>query len=201
MSDSANNDITRCFIENFDPVVIHTGDEKTVSPAVTLTDREYHKMRDISIKIIRGVGVATGGCNIQFAVNPDDGRVVVIERNLRASRSPALASKATRYPIANIATKLSLGYTLDEVVDDITCTTTAAFEPALDYAVVKVPRFAFEKFPAADATLTTTMKAVGEVMSFGRNFTEALQKALRSLEQNNDAELDFTIPDATETAA
>src|SRR5690625_879179 len=201
MRDSADNVIALCSIENFDPVGVHTGDAITVAPAMTLTDREYQKMRDISIKIIREVGVATGGCNIQFAVNPQDGRIVVIEMNPRVSRSSALASKATGYPIAKIATKLSLGYTLDEVVNDITGTTTAAFEPALDYVVVKVPRFAFEKFPAADATLTTTMKAVGEVMSFGRNFTEALQKALRSLEQNNDAELDFTIPDATETAA
>ena len=197
---SADNVIALCSIENFDPVGVHTGDAITVAPAMTLTDREYHKMRDISIKIIREVGVATGGCNIQFAVNPEDGRIVVIEMNPRVSRSSALASKATGYPIAKIATKLSLGYTLDEVLNDITGTTTAAFEPALDYVVVKVPRFAFEKFPAADATLTTTMKAVGEVMSFGRNFAEALQKALRSLEQTDDAELDFTMPDATEVA-
>src|SRR5690625_954939 len=201
MRDSADNVIALCSIENFDPVGVHTGDAITVAPAVTLTDREYQKMRDISIKIIREVGVATGGCNIQFAVNPEDGRIIVIEMNPRVSRSSALASKATGYPIAKIATKLSLGYTLDEVTNDITGTTTAAFEPALDYVVVKVPRFAFEKFPAADATLTTTMKAVGEVMSFGRNFAEALQKALRSLEQNDDAELDFTVPDATEVAA
>jgi carbamoyl-phosphate synthase large subunit len=200
MRDSADNVIALCSIENFDPVGVHTGDAITVAPAMTLTDREYHKMRDISIKIIREVGVATGGCNIQFAVNPEDGRIVVIEMNPRVSRSSALASKATGYPIAKIATKLSLGYTLDEVLNDITGTTTAAFEPALDYVVVKVPRFAFEKFPAADATLTTTMKAVGEVMSFGRNFAEALQKALRSLEQTDDAELDFTMPDATEVA-
>src|SRR5690625_2996031 len=201
MRDSADNVIALCSIENFGPVGVHTGDAITVAPAVPLTDREYQKMRDISIKIIREVGVATGGCNIQFAVNPEDGRIIVIEMNPRVSRSSALASKATGYPIAKIATKLSLGYTLDELTNDITGTTTAAFEPALDYVVVKVPRFAFEKFPAADATLTTTMKAVGEVMSFGRNFAEALQKALRSLEQNDDAELDFTVPDATEVAA
>ena len=200
MRDSADNVIALCSIENFDPVGVHTGDAITVAPAMTLTDREYHKMRDISIKIIREVGVATGGCNIQFAVNPEDGRIVVIEMNPRVSRSSALASKATGYPIAKIATKLSLGYTLDKVLNDITGTTTAAFEPALDYVVVKVPRFAFEKFPAADPTLTTTMKAVGEVMSFGRNFAEALQKALRSLEQTDDAELDFTVPDAAEVA-
>ena len=200
MRDSADNVIALCSIENFDPVGVHTGDAITVAPAVTLTDTEFAKMRDISIKIIREVGVATGGCNIQFAVNPVDGRIVVIEMNPRVSRSSALASKATGYPIAKIATKLSLGYTLDEVLNDVTGTTTAAFEPALDYWVVKVPRFAFEKFPAADATLTTTMKAVGEVMSFGRNFSEALQKALRSLEQADDAELDFTVPDAAEVA-
>ncbi|HEY4558839.1 MAG TPA: carbamoyl-phosphate synthase large subunit, partial [Enteractinococcus sp.] len=200
MRDSADNVIALCSIENFDPVGVHTGDAITVAPAMTLTDREFQKMRDISIKIIREVGVATGGCNIQFAVNPEDGRIVVIEMNPRVSRSSALASKATGYPIAKIATKLSLGYTLDEVTNDITGTTTAAFEPALDYVVVKVPRFAFEKFPAADATLTTTMKAVGEVMSFGRNFAEALQKALRSLEQTEAAELDFTMPDESEVA-
>src|SRR5690625_877821 len=201
MPDSPENAIALCSFETLNPVGSNTGDAITVAPAVTLTDREYQKMRDISIKIIREVGVATGGCNIQFAVDPSDGRIIVIEMNPRVSRSSALASKATGYPIAKIATKLSLGYTLDELTNDITGTTTAAFEPALDYVVVKVPRFAFEKFPAADATLTTTMKAVGEVMSFGRNFAEALQKALRSLEQNDDAELDFTVPDATEVAA
>ena len=200
MRDSADNVIALCSIENFDPVGVHTGDAITVAPAVTLTDREYQKMRDISIKIIREVGVATGGCNIQFAVDPSDGRIIVIEMNPRVSRSSALASKATGYPIAKIATKLSLGYTLDELTNDVTGTTTAAFEPALDYVAVKVPRFAFEKFPAADATLTTTMKAVGEVMSMGRNFAEALQKALRSLEQDNDAELDFTVPNGAEVA-
>lgn len=199
MRDSADNVVAVCSIENFDPVGVHTGDSITVAPALTLTDREFQKMRDISIAIIREVGVDTGGCNIQFAVNPTNGRIVVIEMNPRVSRSSALASKATGYPIAKIATKLSLGYTLDEIPNDITQKTPAAFEPMLDYVVVKVPRFAFEKFPAADPTLTTTMKAVGEVMSLGRNFAEALQKALRSLEQSG-AELDFTVPDAHEVA-
>ncbi|MGL5911754.1 MAG: carbamoyl-phosphate synthase large subunit, partial [Phycicoccus sp.] len=168
---------------NVDPVGVHTGDSITVAPALTLTDREYQRLRDVSIAIIREVGVDTGGCNIQFAVDPVDGRVVVIEMNPRVSRSSALASKATGFPIAKIAAKMAIGYTLDEVPNDITRETPASFEPTLDYVVVKVPRFAFEKFPAADPTLTTTMKSVGEAMAIGRCFTEALQKALRSLEK------------------
>ncbi|MDN5905196.1 MAG: carbamoyl-phosphate synthase large subunit [Micrococcaceae bacterium] len=195
MRDANDNVVVVCSIENFDPVGVHTGDSITVAPAMTLTDREYQKLRTISIAVIREVGVDTGGCNIQFAIEPDTGRVVVIEMNPRVSRSSALASKATGFAIAKIATKLSLGYTLDEIPNDITRKTPASFEPALDYVVVKVPRFAFEKFPAADPTLTTTMKSVGEAMAIGRNFTEALQKALRSLEQR-DAQLQFTTPNA-----
>ena len=183
MRDTNDNVVVVCSIENVDPVGVHTGDSITVAPALTLTDREYQRLRNISIAVIREVGVDTGGCNIQFAIEPDTGRVVVIEMNPRVSRSSALASKATGFPIAKIATKLALGYTLDEIPNDITQKTPASFEPTLDYVVVKVPRFAFEKFPAADPTLTTTMKSVGEAMAFGRNFTEALQKALRSLEQ------------------
>lgn len=190
MRDKNDNVVVVCSIENVDPVGVHTGDSITVAPAMTLTDREYQKLRDISINVIREVGVDTGGCNIQFAVNPADGRVVVIEMNPRVSRSSALASKATGFAIAKIATKLALGYTMDEIPNDITQKTPASFEPVLDYVVVKVPRFAFEKFPAADPTLTTTMKSVGEAMAIGRNFTEALQKALRSLEQKG-SELAF----------
>lgn len=197
MRDKNDNVVVVCTIENFDPVGVHTGDSITVAPAMTLTDVEYQKLRDISINVIREVGVDTGGCNIQFAVDPATGRVVVIEMNPRVSRSSALASKATGFPIAKIAAKLSLGYTLDEIPNDITQKTPASFEPALDYVVVKVPRFAFEKFPAADATLTTTMKSVGEAMALGRNFTEALQKAMRSLEQK-DAEFSFEKPDEAE---
>ncbi|MDR1447445.1 MAG: carbamoyl-phosphate synthase large subunit [Candidatus Ancillula sp.] len=182
MRDSADNVVVVCSIENFDPVGVHTGDSITVAPAMTLTDREFQRLRDISINIIRKVGVDTGGCNIQFAVNPDTGRIIVIEMNPRVSRSSALASKATGFPIAKIATKLAIGYTLDQIKNDITLKTPASFEPTLDYVVVKIPRFAFEKFPAADDTLTTTMKSVGEVMAIGRNFTEALQKAMRSLD-------------------
>ncbi|TLP99119.1 carbamoyl-phosphate synthase large subunit [Nesterenkonia salmonea] len=183
MRDANDNVVVVCTIENLDPVGVHTGDSITVAPSMTLTDREYQKLRNISINIIREVGVATGGCNIQFAIDPETGRVVVIEMNPRVSRSSALASKATGFAIAKIATKLAVGYTLDEIPNDITKKTPASFEPTLDYVVVKVPRFAFEKFPAADPTLTTTMKSVGEAMAIGRNFTEALQKALRSLEQ------------------
>ncbi|GAA3694783.1 carbamoyl-phosphate synthase large subunit [Zhihengliuella alba] len=197
MRDKNDNVVVVCSIENFDPVGVHTGDSITVAPAMTLTDREYQRLRDIAINVIREVGVDTGGCNIQFAIEPDTGRVVVIEMNPRVSRSSALASKATGFAIAKIATKLSLGYTLDEIPNDITKKTPASFEPTLDYVVVKVPRFAFEKFPAADKTLTTTMKSVGEAMAIGRNFTEALQKALRSLEQKG-AELTFDAPDADE---
>ncbi|MGZ4636491.1 carbamoyl-phosphate synthase large subunit [Oryzihumus sp.] len=183
MRDHADNVVVVCSIENLDPMGVHTGDSITVAPALTLTDREYQRLRDIGIKVIREVGVDTGGCNIQFAVNPADGRIIVIEMNPRVSRSSALASKATGFPIAKIAAKMAVGYTLDEVPNDITRETPASFEPTLDYVVVKVPRFAFEKFPAADPTLTTTMKSVGEAMAIGRNFTEALQKALRSMER------------------
>ena len=191
MRDQADNVVIICSIENLDPMGVHTGDSITVAPAMTLTDREYQHLRDLSIGIIRAVGVDTGGCNIQFAVNPDDGRVVVIEMNPRVSRSSALASKATGFPIAKIAAKVAIGYTLDEITNDITRETPASFEPTLDYVVVKVPRFAFEKFPGADTTLTTHMKSVGEAMAIGRNFTEALQKALRSLESKT-AVFDFT---------
>src|SRR5213595_2842155 len=182
--DRADNAIIICSIENVDPMGVHTGDSITVAPALTLTDKEYQRMRDIGRRIIRRVGVDTGGCNIQFAVNPDDGRIVVIEMNPRVSRSSALASKATGFPIAKIAAKLAVGYTLDEIPNDITRETPASFEPTLDYVVVKVPRFAFEKFPGADRELTTTMKSVGEAMAIGRSFIEALQKAMRSLEQS-----------------
>jgi carbamoyl-phosphate synthase large subunit len=185
MRDKADNVVIVCSIENLDPMGVHTGDSITVAPAMTLTDREYQAMRDLSIGIIRSVGVDTGGCNIQFAVNPDDGRLIVIEMNPRVSRSSALASKATGFPIAKIAAKVAIGYTLDEIPNDITAETPASFEPTLDYVVVKVPRFAFEKFPNADHTLTTHMKSVGEAMAIGRNFTEALQKALRSLESRS----------------
>ena len=187
MRDTADNTVVVCSIENVDPVGVHTGDSITVAPALTLTDREYQKMRDISIDIIRAVGVDTGGCNIQFAVEPNTGRIIVIEMNPRVSRSSALASKATGFPIAKIAAKLAIGYRLDEIPNDITKVTPASFEPALDYVVVKVPRFAFEKFPAADATLTTTMKSVGEAMAIGRNYAQALQKALRSLERRGSS--------------
>jgi carbamoyl-phosphate synthase large subunit len=182
MRDSHDNVVIVCSIENIDPMGVHTGDSVTVAPAMTLTDREYQRMRDTAIRIIRAVGVDTGGCNIQFAVNPATGRMVVIEMNPRVSRSSALASKATGFPIAKIATRLAIGYTLDEIPNDITGQTPASFEPALDYVVVKVPRFAFEKFPGADPTLTTHMKSVGEAMAIGRSFAEALQKAMRSLE-------------------
>jgi carbamoyl-phosphate synthase large subunit len=182
MRDGRDNVVVVCSIENVDPMGVHTGDSVTVAPALTLTDREYQRLRDLGIAILREVGVDTGGCNIQFAVNPRDGRLIVIEMNPRVSRSSALASKATGFPIAKIAAKLAVGYTLDEIVNDITRETPACFEPTLDYVVVKAPRFAFEKFPGADPTLTTTMKSVGEAMSLGRNFAEALGKVLRSLE-------------------
>ncbi|MBP2472885.1 carbamoyl-phosphate synthase large subunit [Crossiella equi] len=182
MRDHRDNVVVICSIENIDPMGVHTGDSVTVAPAMTLTDREYQHMRDVGIDVLRAVGVDTGGCNIQFAIHPETGRMVVIEMNPRVSRSSALASKATGFPIAKIAAKLAIGYTLDEIRNDITQETPASFEPTLDYVVVKVPRFAFEKFPGADPTLTTTMKSVGEAMSIGRNFTEALGKALRSME-------------------
>lgn len=183
MRDTADNTVVVCSIENVDAVGVHTGDSITVAPALTLTDREFQKLRDIGIDIIRRVGVDTGGCNIQFAVDPQTGRIIVIEMNPRVSRSSALASKATGFPIAKIAAKLAIGYRLDEIPNDITEKTPASFEPTIDYVVVKTPRFAFEKFPAADDTLTTTMKSVGEAMAIGRNFTTALQKSLRSLEK------------------
>jgi carbamoyl-phosphate synthase large subunit len=182
MRDRKDNVVVVCSIENIDPMGVHTGDSVTVAPAMTLTDREYQNLRDLGIAVLREVGVDTGGCNIQFAVHPGTGRLVVIEMNPRVSRSSALASKATGFPIAKIAAKLAIGYTLDEIPNDITRKTPAAFEPALDYVVVKIPRFAFEKFPGADAELTTTMKSVGEAMSLGRNFSEALNKAMRSME-------------------
>jgi carbamoyl-phosphate synthase large subunit len=185
MRDKNDNVVVVCSIENVDPMGVHTGDSITVAPALTLTDREFQKLRDVGIDIIRAVGVETGGCNIQFAINPDDGRLIVIEMNPRVSRSSALASKATGFPIAKIAARLAIGYSLDEIQNDITAETPASFEPTLDYIVVKVPRFAFEKFPGADTTLTTTMKSVGEAMAIGRNFPEALQKALRSTEQKS----------------
>ena len=182
MRDGNDNVVVVCSIENIDPMGVHTGDSVTVAPAMTITDREYQRMRDLGIDILREVGVDTGGCNIQFAVDPKDGRLIVIEMNPRVSRSSALASKATGFPIAKIAAKLAIGYTLDEILNDITKQTPACFEPTLDYVVVKAPRFAFEKFPGADPTLTTTMKSVGEAMSLGRNFIEALGKVMRSLE-------------------
>jgi carbamoyl-phosphate synthase large subunit len=193
MRDRKDNCVVVCSIENFDPMGVHTGDSITVAPVMTLTDREYQQMRDMAFAVIREVGVETGGSNIQFAVDPATGRQVVIEMNPRVSRSSALASKATGFPIAKIAAKLALGYTLDEIPNDITAETPASFEPSLDYVVVKIPRFAFEKFPGADTTLTTHMKSVGEVMALGRCFTEALQKAVRSLEAKG-AELDFASP-------
>ena len=183
MRDRNDNAVIVCSIENIDPMGVHTGDSVTVAPAMTLTDREYQHMRDVAIATARAVGVDTGGCNIQFAVHPSTGRMVVIEMNPRVSRSSALASKATGFPIAKIAARLAIGYTLDEIRNDITGETPASFEPALDYVVVKVPRFAFEKFPGADPVLTTHMKSVGEAMAIGRSFPEALQKALRSLER------------------
>ncbi|WP_433347947.1 carbamoyl-phosphate synthase large subunit [Microtetraspora malaysiensis] len=187
MRDRADNVVIVCSIENIDPMGVHTGDSVTVAPAMTLTDREYQNMRDVAIAVIREVGVDTGGCNIQFAINPETGRMIVIEMNPRVSRSSALASKATGFPIAKIAAKLAIGYTLDEIPNDITRETPASFEPSLDYVVVKVPRFAFEKFAGADQTLTTHMKSVGEAMAIGRSFPEALQKALRSLEKKGSS--------------
>ena len=185
MRDKKDNVVVVCPIENVDPVGVHTGDSITVAPVFTLTDREYQKLRDIGIAIIRGVGVDTGGCNIQFAINPNTGRIIVIEMNPRVSRSSALASKATGFPIAKIATKLALGYTLDEIQNDITQSTPASFEPTIDYVVTKVPRFAFEKFPGADPTLTTSMKSVGEAMALAGNFQESLGKAMRSIDKRH----------------
>jgi len=182
MRDKADNCVIICSIENFDPMGVHTGDSITVAPIQTLTDKEYQIMRDASFAVIRAVGVETGGSNIQFAVHPDNGRMAIIEMNPRVSRSSALASKATGFPIAKIAAKLAVGYLLDEIPNDITRVTPASFEPTIDYVVTKVPRFAFEKFPQADPTLSTQMKSVGEAMAIGRTFKESLQKALRSLE-------------------
>ena len=202
MRDKADNVVVVCSIENVDPVGVHTGDSVTVAPALTLTDREMQRLRDIGIAVIREVGVDTGGCNIQFAVDPTTGRVIVIEMNPRVSRSSALASKATGFPIAKIAARLAVGYTLAEIPNDITGSTPSSFEPALDYVVVKVPRFAFEKFRGADPTLTTTMKSVGEAMAIGRSFTEALQKAVRSLDKKGTVfHWDGRAPDPEETAA
>ena len=181
--DKRDNCIIICSIENLDPMGVHTGDSITVAPALTLTDKEYQIMRDASIAVLREIGVETGGSNVQFAVNPQDGRLVVIEMNPRVSRSSALASKATGFPIAKVAAKLAVGYTLDEIANDITGgATPASFEPTIDYVVTKIPRFAFEKFPGAELVLTTSMKSVGEAMAIGRTFQESLQKALRSLE-------------------
>lgn len=182
MRDIKDNVVVVCSIENLDPMGVHTGDSITVAPAQTLTDKEYQRMRDAAIACIREIGVSTGGSNIQFAVNPSDGRMVVIEMNPRVSRSSALASKATGFPIAKIAARLAVGYTLDEIANDITLKTPACFEPAIDYCVVKIPRFTFEKFPSAEPVLSVSMKSVGETMSIGRTFKEALQKGLRSLE-------------------
>jgi carbamoyl-phosphate synthase large subunit len=182
MRDLADNVVIICSIENLDPMGVHTGDSITVAPQQTLTDKEYQRMRDASIDIIREIGVETGGSNIQFAVNPKNGEMIVIEMNPRVSRSSALASKATGFPIAKIAAKLAVGYTLPEIPNDITGETPASFEPTIDYVVVKIPRFTFEKFPGAKDTLGTQMKSVGETMSIGRTYEEALQKALRSLE-------------------
>ncbi|HEU4506081.1 MAG TPA: carbamoyl-phosphate synthase large subunit, partial [Nitrospira sp.] len=182
MRDLKDNVVIVCPIENFDPMGVHTGDSITVAPAMTLTDKEYQRMRDAALRIIREIGVETGGSNIQFGINPDNGEMVVIEMNPRVSRSSALASKATGFPIAKIAAKLAVGYTLDEITNDITGVTKASFEPTIDYVVVKIPRFAFQKFKGADPTLTTQMKSVGEVMAIGRTFKESLQKAIRSLE-------------------
>ena len=192
--DKRDNAIIVCSIENIDPMGVHTGDSITVAPALTLTDKEYQRMRTASIAVLREIGVETGGSNVQFAVNPADGRMVVIEMNPRVSRSSALASKATGFPIAKIAAKLAVGYTLDELTNDITRVTPASFEPTIDYVVTKIPRFAFEKFPRADPTLTTSMKSVGEAMAIGRTFAESLQKALRSLETGLSGLDEIAIP-------
>src|SRR5437588_9542097 len=181
--DRKDNCIIVCSIENLDPMGVHTGDSITVAPALTLTDKEYQRMRDASVAVLREIGVDTGGSNVQFAVDPKTGRMVVIEMNPRVSRSSALASKATGFPIAKVAARLAVGYTLDEIANDVTGgATPASFEPTLDYVVTKVPRFAFEKFPQANDRLTTQMKSVGEVMAIGRTFQESFQKALRGLE-------------------
>src|SRR5262245_41711527 len=190
MRDLADNVVIICSIENFDAMGVHTGDSITVAPAQTLTDREYQAMRDAAIRVIRKVGVETGGSNIQFALDPSNGELMVIEMNPRVSRSSALASKATGFPIAKIAAKLAVGYSLDEIPNDITRKTPASFEPTIDYCVVKIPKWAFEKFPASDPTLGTQMKSVGEAMAIGRTFKEAFQKGLRSLEVRSS----FAVP-------
>jgi carbamoyl-phosphate synthase large subunit len=184
--DRHDNCIIICSIENVDPMGVHTGDSITVAPALTLTDKEYQIMRSASIAVLREIGVETGGSNVQFAVNPKDGRLIVIEMNPRVSRSSALASKATGFPIARVAAKLAVGYTLDEITNEITGATPASFEPTIDYVVTKIPRFAFEKFKGAEPLLSTAMKSVGEVMAIGRNFKESMQKALRGLETGLD---------------
>lgn len=193
--DLIDNVVIICSIENLDPMGVHTGDSITVAPAQTLSDVEYQDLRDQAVKIIRAVGVECGGSNIQFAINPKNGKVVVIEMNPRVSRSSSLASKATGYPIAKVAAKLAVGYTLDELPNEITKTTTAAFEPSIDYVVTKIPRFAFEKFPGSEAVLGTQMKSVGEVMAIGRTFAESFQKAMRSLEKNTIGFGPFPIPE------
>ena len=193
MRDVADNFVVICSIENIDPMGVHTGDSITVAPALTLSDKEYQRMRDAARRIIRRVGVETGGSNIQFAVNPADGRMICIEMNPRVSRSSALASKATGFPIAKIAAKLALGYHLHEIPNDITRLTPASFEPTIDYVVVKIPRWNFEKFPEADPTLTTQMKSVGEAMAIGRTFKEAFLKGIRSLELGRQGRL-FAAP-------
>src|SRR5262247_3237926 len=192
--DCKDNCIIVCSIENLDPMGVHTGDSITVAPAQTLTDKEFQLMRNAAIAVLREIGVDTGGSNVQFAINPADGRMVVIEMNPRVSRSSALASKATGFPIAKVAAKLAIGYTLDELTNDITRVTPASFEPTIDYVVTKIPRFAFEKFPGADPILTTSMKSVGEAMAIGRTFQESLQKALRSLETGLTGFDDIVIP-------
>ena len=185
--DHADNCIIVCSIENVDPMGVHTGDSITVAPALTLTDKEYQRMRTASIAVLREIGVDTGGSNVQFALNPANGRMVIIEMNPRVSRSSALASKATGFPIAKVAAKLAVGYTLDEIENDITRVTPASFEPSIDYIVTKIPRFTFEKFPETEPFLTTSMKSVGEVMAIGRSFKESVQKALRGLETGSAA--------------
>jgi carbamoyl-phosphate synthase large subunit len=184
--DRNDNSIIICSIENVDPMGVHTGDSITVAPALTLTDKEYQIMRNASLAVLREIGVETGGSNVQFAVNPKDGRLIVIEMNPRVSRSSALASKATGFPIARVAAKLAVGYTLDELTNEITGATPASFEPSIDYVVTKIPRFAFEKFKGAEPLLSTAMKSVGEVMAIGRNIKESMQKALRGLETGLD---------------
>ncbi|MFB1025473.1 MAG: carbamoyl phosphate synthase large subunit, partial [Octadecabacter sp.] len=196
--DTADNAIIVCAIENIDPMGVHTGDSITVAPALTLTDKEYQLMRTHSINVLREIGVETGGSNVQWAVNPADGRMVVIEMNPRVSRSSALASKATGFPIAKIAAKLAVGYTLDELDNDITGTTPASFEPSIDYVVTKIPRFAFEKFPGSEPYLTTAMKSVGEAMAIGRTFHESMQKALASMETGLTGFDDIEIEGATD---